>query len=131
MPNLAGEHLRAHNRDQYLAVQFAPAGARENLAAVFCLDAELGRIRNLVTDPLIGEMRLTWWRDTLVRPDQITGNPITDTIARAISTHDLPPGPIEVMIEARRLELYHQPVATFDELTCYFADTLGTAFSLG
>ncbi|MHA1546086.1 MAG: squalene/phytoene synthase family protein, partial [Alphaproteobacteria bacterium] len=38
---------------------------------------------------------------------------------------------IEVMIEARRLELYHQPVATFDELTCYFADTLGTAFSLG
>ncbi|MFV2092740.1 MAG: squalene/phytoene synthase family protein [Hyphomicrobiales bacterium] len=130
MGRQALELLRVHDNDRYLSIQFAPAALRDDLAGLFALDIELSRVENLVTEPLNGELRLTWWREALARPGESTGNPVADEVTRAMVAHGLASSDFEAMIDARRLDLYNQPVVDLTELTSYFADTTGTALKL-
>lgn len=61
----ATDHLRTHDFEWYAALQFAPADKRPALVAVFAYLAEIARVRSLVSEPMPGEIRLQWWRDTL------------------------------------------------------------------
>ena len=49
-----------------LAMAYAPAGARPALAALWALDAQFGHVVRSTSEPLIGEMRLTWWHDSIL-----------------------------------------------------------------
>ncbi|WGM39879.1 squalene/phytoene synthase family protein [Caulobacter sp. NIBR1757] len=52
--------------DRWLSSRFAadPA-ARADLVALYSLDNELSAVGRKVRDPLVGEMRLAWWREAL------------------------------------------------------------------
>lgn len=130
MGRQALELLRVHDNDRFLSIQFAPAALRDDLAGLFALDIELSRVQNLVTEPLTGELRLTWWREALARPGESSGNPVADAVTRAMVAHDLASSDFAAMIDARRLDLYNQPVADLTELSAYFADTTGTVLKL-
>ena len=56
---------RAHDRDRWLSALFAPTAARPHLHALSAFNYEVGRLREIVREPLAGELRLTWWRDAL------------------------------------------------------------------
>lgn len=66
-----------------LAIAHAPAAARAALAAVWRLDSRLAGIVRATTEPLLGEMRLVWWRDALrdlaARP--VSGEPLLEELA--------------------------------------------------
>jgi phytoene synthase len=48
------------------ATVFAWSGARfAAVAPLFALDAQLGAIVRTTTQPIVGQMRLTWWHDAL------------------------------------------------------------------
>lgn len=64
-PPPAGEDLVIADPERALALTYAPAGARPGLAALFALDEKLGAIVASTTEPMIGLMRLTWWRDQI------------------------------------------------------------------
>lgn len=57
------EHGAAVELD--LALQYAPISARRDLSLLFELDRRLADILRTTREPLIGEMRLIWWRDAL------------------------------------------------------------------
>ncbi len=48
---------------QRLAVAYAPASARPATLALLALDARLGQAVRQASEPVIGQMRLAWWRD--------------------------------------------------------------------
>lgn len=50
-----------------MAVAHAPAPTRPALTALFALDERLGAIVASTTEPIIGLMRLAWWREALER----------------------------------------------------------------
>lgn len=58
--------LAARDPDRWLSSRFAadPA-ARSDLVALYSLDNELAAVSRKVRDPLVGEMRLAWWREAL------------------------------------------------------------------
>ena len=58
--------LAAKDPDRWLSSRFAadPA-ARADLVALYSLDNELAAVAGKVRDPLVGEMRLAWWREAL------------------------------------------------------------------
>lgn len=66
-----------------LAVAYAPARARAALIALWALDARLAAILRTTTEPMIGQMRLTWWHDAVGRPGAIAGEPILAALAVA------------------------------------------------
>ncbi|MDA1132690.1 MAG: squalene/phytoene synthase family protein, partial [Proteobacteria bacterium] len=59
--------VRDGDRDRYLSIQFAPPAARPGLLAVAAFAAEIAAIPGKVSEPVMGQMRVAWWRDALDR----------------------------------------------------------------
>jgi phytoene synthase len=49
--------------ERLLASRFASREGRDDLAALYAFDDELGRVAPAVSQPLLGEIRLAWWRE--------------------------------------------------------------------
>ena len=73
-----------------LALSYAPKEAQAGLEALFALDAVLGRILRTTTEPMVGQMRLAWWREALERLD-VTPAP-AEPVLQAVVRDALPLG---------------------------------------
>ena len=69
-PPRSGEGLELADPERALAVAYAPSRARTALAALFALDERFGAVIASTSEPMIGLMRLAWWREALERLDQ-------------------------------------------------------------
>lgn len=69
---------------QRLITAYARPADRDRYALLFALDARLADIVRSTTEILIGQMRLTWWRDILTKPvaDRPAGEPLVEKINR-------------------------------------------------
>ena len=74
-----------------VAIGHAPPKHREALLSIFALDAALGRIVATTTEPLIGQMRLTWWHERLVGLDrgELTAEPVLAALQGVIRDYDV------------------------------------------
>lgn len=66
-----------------LALAWSPPAVRGPMAAAFQLDRRLARIVARTTEPMLGQMRLAWWREALGKP--VTDRPRGDVVLDAIS----------------------------------------------
>jgi phytoene synthase len=57
--------LQQADPDRRLAALFAPAEARARLFALYAFNHEIGRVADATSESLIGEMKLTWWREAV------------------------------------------------------------------
>ncbi len=113
--------VRAADRDRYLAALFAPAEHRGALNALYAFNLEVARVRELVHEPLAGEIRLQWWSDALggERRGEVEAHPVASALLAAIERYELPVEPLAASIEARRFDLYDEPMATLADLEAY------------
>lgn len=58
---------RNTRRDLYTAALTAPRARHEILCALIMLDHEWARTPHLVSDPMLGSIRLQWWRDAITQ----------------------------------------------------------------
>lgn len=65
---------------------YAPADGRDALAALFALDDALGAILRTTQQPVVGQLRLAWWRDALTRLDDAAppAQPVLQALARFV-----------------------------------------------
>ncbi len=73
-----------------LAISYAPARARAAMDALFALDATLAQVLRTTTEPMLGQMRLTWWHDALERLD--AAPPPAEPVLEALAGAALPAG---------------------------------------
>ena len=59
------ELVRRGDPDRFLATMAAPPGARAVLFPIYAFNLEVARAPFASAEPMIGEMRLQWWRDVL------------------------------------------------------------------
>lgn len=83
-PDMAASPERA------LALAAAPRGRRAGLAALMALDDRLGAILRTTREPLVGQMRLTWWHDALTALDGGPGP--AEPVLAALAAEVLPRG---------------------------------------
>jgi phytoene synthase len=123
---------RTSEPDRYLAALLAPAPARPGLLALAAFAAEIGNVPRLVRrEPVMGEIRLQWWRDALELPHtERTGNPVADSVRAAMFAHALPRGLLAGPIEARAGDLRDEPIADDDALREYLWKSEGALFAL-
>lgn len=81
--------MKTERPDYRLAISYASRG-RDGIAALFALDDRLAAIVRRASEPLVGQMRLTWWREALEALDR--GAPPAEPILRALAEHALPHG---------------------------------------
>jgi phytoene synthase len=93
--------VRRVDPDRWLSSRFvADAAARADLIALYALDHELARIPRVVRDPLMGEIRLAWWREGL---EEIAAGkaPRAHPVLQALAAGGLPPMALAALAEAR------------------------------
>ena len=74
---------------------FAPLPARAHLHALTAFNYEVGRLREIVRDPLAGEMRLTWWREALEgERASRAGHPVAEALLDTIAKFRAADGPV-------------------------------------
>ena len=85
---IIADELKQRDREAWLACLYAAAPARPGLVALLALDAELAQLVASTTEPLLGEIRLAWWRDRLIELD--TGPAPAQPLLQALQTRVLP-----------------------------------------
>ncbi len=121
------------DRDRALCAFFAPPKTRPGLFAIAALNLELARLPDKVSEPLLGEIRLQWWRETIAT---IYGGetPPRDDISRAlaatIARFDLSRDVIEGLIDARAFDLIPDPPEDLAATMAYIDNTAGAVTAL-
>ena len=117
--------VRSLDRDRYLASLFAPDGPRRHLFALYAFNAEIARVRELVSEPMAGEMRLQWWRDAVdgIYDGQAPDQPVAQELARAVEAGGFDRRGLANLIEARAFDLYDDPMPSLDTLEGYLGET--------
>ncbi len=59
-----------------LALAYAPASSRAQWLALFALDARLAGVVRAAREPVLGQLRLAWWRERLVDQSLPRGEPL-------------------------------------------------------
>lgn len=124
--NEVQEIVRRHDRDRYLSTLFAPDARRPHLLALYAFNAEVARIRDVVSDPNIGLIRLQWWRDTvesLYDGGTGGGHPVAGAMKPAIGEGGLPKQALLDLITAREFDLFHDRMPGLTELEAYLGET--------
>jgi len=113
--------VRAADRDRFLATLFAPRERRGAMFALYAFNVEIARIREVVRDPVAGEIRLQWWSDVLAGDGrgEIEAHPVASALRASVARYGLPPERLQTTISARRFDLYDEPMATLADLEAY------------
>ena len=127
-----GALLHAQDRDRWLACLFAPEKLRKHLHALYAFSSEIARIREIVSDPMPGEIRMQWWSDAIegeARGD-VRAHPVADALIDTIRTLQLPRTAFTDLIEARRFDLYDDAMPDTQALETYCGHTSSALFRL-
>lgn len=124
--------VRSHDFPRYAATLFAPAAERRALLALYAFNIEIVRVRDQVSQPLPGEIRLQWWTDMLSGHvhGSAEGNPVAAELLRAICDFDLPVEPLSLLADEHQFDLYNDPMPTMAALEGYLAATCSALFGL-
>jgi len=124
------ETVRRASPDRYHATLYAPAGTRDALFALYAFDAEVAAVRDRVREPLPGEIRLQWWRDTLTGGGEGGGHPVAAPLLAAIRAHSLPVEAFDNLLAARTFDLYADPMPSRTDLEGYCGEVYGAVLQL-
>jgi phytoene synthase len=115
--------VRAGDKDRFLAALFAPAKYRRPLFALYAFNLEVARVREIARAPMPGEVRLQWWRDVLagVGRGEVAAHPVAAALREVVVRYRLPPRMLADLIDARRFDLYDEPMASLAALELYAA----------
>lgn len=122
--------VREVDRERYLATLFAPAERRTALFSLYAFDIEISRIRDLAREPMPGEIRLQWWREVLEggRAGEAAANPVAASLLATLARHRLTAAKLIELIEARRFDIYDEPMPTLAAFQSYASNTAGSIF---
>ncbi|MBO0346282.1 phytoene/squalene synthase family protein [Roseibium limicola] len=128
----AADLVYASDRDRFLASLFAREEPRAGLMALYAFNLEIGRIRELVSEPLPGEVRLQWWRDLLEGTEhgEVQANPVANALLQTAATYKLPRFALTAMVDARVFDLYNDPMPSLNDLEGYCGETASALIQL-
>jgi phytoene synthase len=124
--------VRRLDKDRFLASLFVPEAARRHVLAMLAFSAEIARVRDVVSDPLPGEIRLQWWRDLLESPNPNGANapPMARALLDTIARFHLPIAAFVRLVDARVFDLYDDLMPDLNELEGYCGDTASALVQL-
>jgi NADH dehydrogenase [ubiquinone] 1 alpha subcomplex assembly factor 6 len=126
------DEVRRFDYDHYLAALFAPPDRRAALMALYAFNLEISKIREVVSEPLIGRIRLQWWRERI--DDIFAGNPprheVAIALAEGVVRHGLQRRLFDRLVDAREADLWESPPVDLAALEAYVEGVSSTLVGL-
>ena len=126
--------VRRGDPDRWLSSRFIGDPAkRADVIAVYAFSQELARVSLGAREPMVAEIRLTWWRESL---DAITagkparGHPILQALETAIRRNGLAAAPLEAISDASFTDLDAERFADDAALEHYLDGASGAVMAL-
>ena len=127
LANRLAQSVRAADPDRYFSTLFAPAPLRPHLFALYAFNHEVARIAETVREPMLGAIRLEWWRETAEQAAR--GLPRNHDVARGLAAlfaaHKVELSLLEGIIAARAFDASADQFADFAGLEEYLDATGG------
>jgi phytoene synthase len=122
--------VRSHDFPRYASTLFLPSVHRRPMLAIYAFNVEITRIRDQVSQPLPGQMRLQWWTDLLAGQGHggVEGNPVAAELLWTMRTWRLPVERLAQLIIEHEFDLYNDPMPSLSALEGYANDTASTLF---
>lgn len=102
--------------------------------ALYAFNVEVARIRESITEPMIGLMKMQWWRDVIEwlyeGKGVPQGHPVAEALAAAVERHQPPRALFDRLLDARDMDMEPEPIADRDALVAYADDTGGSVAQL-
>lgn len=124
--------VREHDFGRYATTLFVAQELRRALVALYAFNVEITRIRDVVSQPLPGEVRLQWWHDSLTGEGHggVEGNPVLAELLSVTRAFSLPVDRLTRLIDEHQFDLYNDPMPTTAALEGYLGDTDAALFTV-
>lgn len=115
------EQVRRQDRDRFLTALFASAERREDLFALYAFNLEVARTREMVREPMMGLIRLQWWREAIdgIYGGAVRRHEVVRPLAAAVARHRLSRSHFDRLLAAREADMEDAPPATMQALLDY------------
>jgi len=125
--------VRRVDPDRWLAARSAAdPDRRAELTALYALNDELAGIAEQVSNPMLGDIRLAWWREgleALAAGGPVRAHPVIEALAPAARAGRLDVERLVALTEARAADLEPAPFVDEAALTAYIDATAGAVMA--
>jgi NADH dehydrogenase [ubiquinone] 1 alpha subcomplex assembly factor 6 len=124
-----GEEVRRHDPDRFLTALYAPSARRESLLTLYAFNLEIAKVRETVSEPMLGEIRLQWWREAIESAyggGPVRRHAVVEPLTDAIREHRLTRSHFDRLIDARAFDLGDAPPPSVAALVDYAESTSAT-----
>ena len=117
--------VRRFDPDRYFATLFAPAEKRPLLFVLYAFNHEVARAAETTREPMMGEIRLEWWRETIAeaRQGRPRAQPVAVALVELFARTSLMQGELEALVDARSAETLPAPFADLSALELHVQAT--------
>lgn len=121
-----GALVQKHDSDRFLCALMAPPAQRERLFTLLAFNHEIAKIRDVVSEPVLGQMRLQWWRE-MIEEGRVPAHEVGQPLGALLQAEpQLKPLMLE-LLEARERDLEPDE---FDDISALAAYARSTALPL-
>jgi NADH dehydrogenase [ubiquinone] 1 alpha subcomplex assembly factor 6 len=124
--------LKLYDPDRYFSALFAPPEQRRALVALYAFNLEIAKTRETVSEPMLGHIRLQWWREALegIYAGKPRQHAVVLALYDAVRQRDLSRDLLAEMIDGRERDLEEAPPASIKEIVSYVSATSGALIGL-
>ncbi len=121
------EAVRTHDRDRWLTATLAPRAPRRGLLALYAFNLEVARIPELTSEPMVGRIRLQWWRESLAEAGagRVRDHPVLRAITPLLEAGNLSATDLEDFLDAREADFDETGPKDVEAFTAYCRGTGG------
>ena len=132
-------HEQVHSRvkkadpDRVRAAYFAEEKARQRLMLLYAFHLELAKVPELVSEPMIGQIRYQWWREAIAEiyeTDSVRKHEITTPLRQLFMEYEIPRFWVDQLIDGRERDIDPRPFENLSEALEYSANTSGVLMKI-
>jgi phytoene/squalene synthetase len=124
---------REQDYERYLLALLQPETSQDALWTLLCFSSEIARIPDLVSQEMVGLIRLTWWRERLddAYADRAPyPHAVVQALHRWIAMAQPPRAWLDDMIAARQEQVGRSDIETMDAFQAFASGTAGRLAAL-
>lgn len=124
--------VKKFDYDRFLITLFAKADIREDLFALYAFNHEVAKIREVVSEPMLGEIRLQWWREAIdgIVEHKPRNHEVVLPLDAAFHKHGLSSDMFIKVIDARSADIYDENPKTIADFEEYLGATSGNLMKI-
>jgi phytoene synthase len=121
------DRARSQDHDRYLCALYAPKDVRNAIMVLLAFNNELAEVNDKVSEPMLGEIRLQWWRDALedLYKGTVRKHPVVQSMDEVAMVKRLDEDVLMGLVDARVPDIYNEQAKSSDDLVSHLGDVAG------